>query len=219
MTMSGRMGLGKKSGFSKLRRFVREAPEVAEAALEHCDLCGEAIPPEHRHLLNISTRDIVCSCQACSILFHNEGAGEYRVITDRTLRLEDFDMSDAEWDGLGIPVNMAFFFHNSSEGRVMALYPSPAGPTESTLELTTWEDLEKRNPILESMKPDIEALLVNRVRDTREYFLAPIDKCYELVGVIRAYWRGLSGGREVAGEIEKFFDDLRSRSKTPKKDS
>jgi len=60
----------------------------------------------------------------------------------------------------------------------------------------------------------VEALLVNRVRGTREHFLVPIDECYRLVGLIRMHWRGLSGGREVWEEIEQFFEELRGRSKT-----
>jgi len=59
------------------------------------------------------------------------------------------------------------------------------------------------------MQADVEALLVNRSQDAREYFIAPIDKCYELVGTIRVHWRGLSGGDEVWRAIDKFFAQLR----------
>jgi len=59
----------------------------------------------------------------------------------------------------------------------------------------------------------VEALLLNRAGAAREYFLAPIDKCYELVGTIRVHWRGLSGGDDVWREIENFFAKLRSEAK------
>jgi len=62
------------------------------------------------------------------------------------------------------------------------------------------------------MEPDVEALLVNRLKGAREYYLTPIDKCYELVGLIRANWRGLSGGSEVWKEIAYFFDRLKAKS-------
>ena len=67
------------------------------------------------------------------------------------------------------------------------------------------------------MQPDIEALLVNRVGHAHEvsraeYFIAPIDECYRLVGLIRTNWKGLSGGSEVWGEIGRFFTDLRFRA-------
>ena len=209
------------STFSSLRRFAQEeseraAKEAAEAAQEHCDLCSEQIPPEHRHLLEVSTRQIMCACRPCSILFDSEAAseGRYRLIPDRHLFLEDFEMSDVQWESLRVPVDMAFFFHSTPAEKVVAFYPSPMGPTESLLKLSAWEELEAHNPVLKGMKRDVEALLVNRVRGTREHFLVPIDECYRLVGLIRMRWRGLSGGREVWEEIEQFFEELRKRSKT-----
>ncbi len=209
------------SAFSSLRQFAQEgsekaAAEATEAAQEHCDLCGEPIPPEHRHLLEVSTREMMCACRPCSILFDSEAAseGRYRLIPDRHLFLEDFEMSDVQWESLRVPVDMAFFFHSTPAEKVVAFYPSPMGPTESLLKLSAWEELETHNPVLKGMKRDVEALLVNRVRGTREHFLVPIDECYRLVGLIRMHWRGLSGGREVWEEIEQFFEELRKRSKT-----
>jgi hypothetical protein len=206
------------SAFSSLRRFAEEESEKAaeEVALEHCDLCGEPIPPEHRHLLEVSTREMMCACRPCSILFDREAAseGRYRLVPDRRLFLEDFEMSDAQWDSLRIPVDMAFFFYSTPAERVVAFYPSPMGPTESLLKLSAWEELERRNPVLGAMDRDVEALLVNRVRGAREHFLVSIDECYSLVGLIRTRWRGLSGGREVWEEIGRFFEELRERSKS-----
>ncbi len=209
------------STFSSLRRFAQEeseraAKEAAEAAQEHCDLCSEPIPPDHRHLLEVSTREIMCACRPCSILFDREAAseGRYRLIPDRRLFLEDFEMSDAQWESLRIPVDMAFFFYSTPAERVVAFYPSPMGPTESLLKLSAWEKLEENNPVLEGMERDVEALLVNRVRGAREHFLVPMDKCYSLVGLIRMHWRGFTGGQEVWEEIGRFFEELRERSKT-----
>ena len=214
------------SAFSSLRRFAEEesekaAKDVAEAVQEHCDLCGEPIPSEHRHLLEVSTREIKCTCRPCSILFDSEAAseGRYRLIPDRHLFLEDFEMSDARWESLRIPVDMAFFFYSAPAERVVAFYPSPMGPTESLLKLSTWEELEERNPVLKGMERDVEALLVNRARGAREHFLVPMDKCYSLVGLIRMNWRGLSGGRAVWEKIERFFEELRERSKTVTRES
>ena len=64
----------------------------------------------------------------------------------------------------------------------MAYYPGPAGATESLLPLDAWEALVSQNPPLQKLQPDVEALLVNRAGKARNYFIAPIDKCYELVG-------------------------------------
>ena len=211
------------SAFSSLRRFAQQESERAtavetrkQAAPESCELCSEPIPSEHRHLLNVSTREIMCACRPCSILFDREAAseGKLRLVPDRRLLLKDFEMSDVQWAGLRIPVDMAFFFYSTPVERVAAFYPSPMGPTESLLELSAWEDLEEGNPVLKGMERDAEALLVNRVRGAREHFLVPIDECYGLVGLIRIHWKGLSGGQTVWEEIDRFFETLRRRSKT-----
>ena len=209
------------SAFSSLRRFAQQGSEEAaagaiEAAQERCELCSEPIPPEHRHLIDVSTREIMCACRPCSILFDSEAAseGKYRLIPDRRLFLEDFEMSDVQWESLRIPVDMAFFFYSTPAEKVVAFYPSPMGPTESLLKLSTWKELEENNSVLKGMERDVEALLVNRVRGAGEHFLVPIDECYSLIGLIRTHWRGLSGGREVWEEIGRFFEVLRGRSKT-----
>jgi Family of unknown function (DUF5947) len=216
------------SAFSSLRRFVQEESEKAAetaqeqaAQEEHCELCSEPIPPEHRHLLNVSSREIMCACRPCSILFDREAAseGRYRVIPDRHLFLEGFEMSDAQWESLRIPVDMAFFFYSAPAERVVAFYPSPMGPTESLLKLSAWEELERCNPVLKGMERDVEALLVNRARGAREHFLVPMDKCYSLVGLIRMHWRGFTGGQEVWEEIGRFFEELRRRSKSVSRES
>jgi uncharacterized protein DUF5947 len=196
----------------KLMRLARQATVEREEQLERCDLCGEPIPAQHRHLLDVSTRELMCACQACRLLFERPAAGgggvHYRLVPDRRLRLDDFVMDDAAWARLRIPVDMAFFFHSTEAERVQAFYPGPMGATESLLELEAWEELERDNPVLETLEPDVEALLVNRARGARQYFVVPIDDCYRLAGLIRTRWRGLSGGEEVWKEIDGFFKEV-----------
>jgi hypothetical protein len=96
---------------------------------------------------------------------------------------------------------------------MQAYYPSPAGATESLLTLDGWAELGYANPALSSLLPDVEALLINRVGEHRDYFIAPIDRCYELVGLLRVHWRGLSGGTDVWERIGRFFDDLRTAAR------
>jgi uncharacterized protein DUF5947 len=109
---------------------------------------------------------------------------------------------------------MAFFFRSTPAERVGAFYPSPMGATESLLELDSWQELERANPVLRSMEADVEALLVNRAKGARQHFIVPIEDCYGLVGLIRTRWRGLAGGGEVWQEIDEFFERLAGRSKT-----
>jgi hypothetical protein len=182
---------------------------------ERCDLCAAPLPAEHRHLLDLDSRRLLCACRACSMLFDRRaaGGGHYRLLPDRRLRLDDFALDELVWEKLRIPVEMAFFFYSSAVERVVAFYPSPMGATESRLELTAWEQLRQDNPVLGSLEPDVEALLINRARGHRGQWVVPVDDCYRLVAVIRTRWRGLTGGKEVWTEIERFFEALDSRAR------
>ena len=100
-------------------------------------------------------------------------------------------------------------------GRVVAQYPSPGGAMESALDLEYWDAIAERNPVLKQLQPDVEALLVNRISHPAQYYRAPIDQCFRLVGIIRTHWRGLSGGAEVWSEIEHFFGELKRASEGP----
>jgi hypothetical protein len=110
---------------------------------------------------------------------------------------------------------VAFFFLNSSLGRVAAFYPGPAGATESELPLDTWAEVLEANPQLSTMQPDVEAFLV-RSKATQggtECYIVPIDACYELVGHLRTLWRGFDGGKEANAKLDAFFDDVSSRAR------
>jgi Family of unknown function (DUF5947) len=198
--------------FAALRQFAR-----AKRPVEHCELCSAGLAQEHPHLVEIAMRQIVCACEACATLFDGMAGSKYRRVSRRAQFLADFGMTDEQWEDLLIPINMAFFFRSSVESRTVTFYPSPAGAVESLLPLDAWAEIVQENAILNYLRPDIEALLVNRVGHAHEltpaeYYIAPIDDCYRLVGLIRANWKGLSGGSEVWAEIGRFFSELRARA-------
>jgi hypothetical protein len=198
----------------RLGRLTQRGADTGAEGAERCELCGNPMPGQHRHLLAVQTREVLCACRACSVLFDRRGAGggQYRLIPDRRLRLDDFELSDAAWERLRIPVDMAFFLAGSAAGRVMAFYPSPMGATESRLDLDAWDPVRSVNPVLAAMEPDVEALLVNRAKGARQYWLVGIDDCYRLVALIRTRWRGFTGGRDVWVEIDRFFGGLADRA-------
>jgi hypothetical protein len=208
-----------ESAFAALRQFARK-----RALVERCEMCSRELAADHEHLVEPASRKLICACGACAILFEGQAGTKYKRVPRRVLFLRDFQLSDGQWDGLMVPIEMAFFFKSTPQEKVIALYPSPAGPTESLLPLDTWTDIVEMNPVLNEMESDVTALLVNRVGHARgvvpaEYYLVPIDECYKLVGLIRTHWRGLSGGTEVWREIGAFFAALKKRAGFVEEDS
>ncbi len=187
-----------------LRRFV------GSPAAERCELCGSGLDAAHQHLVEPASRRLLCACESCVGKIAAAPNGEYRIVSSGARLLADFHMTDAEWDALRLPIDMAFLFHSTPDGRPVALYPGPAGATESLLSLDAWEQLVASNPALAHLEPDVEALLVNRIDGAREYYRVPIDRCFALVGLIRTRWRGLSGGAEAWQAIRQFFAELRT---------
>jgi hypothetical protein len=179
-----------------LMRLAQRSVVEREATLERCELCGAPIAAEHRHVLELATRDVKCSCTPCSILF--ERTEKLRLIPTDVYRLDDLEL---DWEALRLPVDIAFFFR--AGGAMKAFYPSPMGPTESLLEVDV--------PV--ALEDDVEALLVNRVRGARRQWIVPIDVCYALVGLIRVHWRGFTGGAEVWRELDRFYEGLDRRSR------
>lgn len=198
-----------------LQRIRQSPPPEVVRAGERCELCTEPIADDHGHLVDVQARSLLCACRGCYLLFTSEGAGgrHYRAVPDRYLDFPDFELSPAQWDSLQIPVSVAFFFVNSTLGRVAAFYPGPAGATESELSLDTWEEVVSANPTLATLEPDVEAFLVRAGRRTGapECFLVPIDACYELVGRLRRSWRGFDGGQQAHQDLEAFFAGVKAR--------
>jgi hypothetical protein len=207
--------LPKASAFATLRQFARKRNENVET----CEMCSRELASEHAHLLETANRKLICACEACAILFSGNQNLKFKRVPRDVRFLSDFRLTDAQWDSLMMPIEMAFLYYSTPHGKIVAYYPSPAGPTESLLSLDTWNDVIQENVILNELRTDVEALLVNRVGAGRgvnpEYYMVPIDECYKLVGLIRMHWRGLSGGTEVWREVGQFFAELKAKAGVP----
>jgi hypothetical protein len=195
---------------------LRRRPTVASPG-ERCEMCGEGIPDDHGHVVDLDSRRLLCACRACYLLFTSTGAGggRRRAVPRRYASVSDFSVDGRVWDALQIPVGIAFFVRASRpEGgeEVSAFYPGPAGATESLLPLDAWEEVVTANPVLAGVEPDVEAVLVRLLQGAAECFVVPVDACYELVGNLRRLWRGFDGGSEARSYLSQFFDDLRRRT-------
>lgn len=237
---------------------------------EVCHLCASPLPDEHRHLVEVVERNLVCACRGCALLFEQHGgrggrgggldsgngrsvgdrsdggsgrsAGgdvRYRTVPERYRQFDQFRLRLDQWAALRIPVDLAFVMWDSHQDRPVALYPSPAGATESELALTSWGEMVAANPVLADLAPDVEAVLMRVAADGQpdggdgrtaeghgqrvagnvpetgmvEAWIVPVDRCYELVGHLRLNWRGFGGGAEVRDGIDEFFAEVRARAK------
>jgi hypothetical protein len=180
---------------------------------ERCHLCGGALAAEHRHVIDRVGRALACACAACASLCE-EPRGRWRALPGRVVTDPAFALDEAAWAELGVPVRLAFLFFNSSVGRWIALYPSPAGAVEATLDgQDPLAPLARASTLARVVQPDVEALLVRgRPRGGFQLMLVPIDACYRLVGRVRTHWQGLHGGDRAWAEIDAFFDELETQA-------
>lgn len=58
-----------ESAFSALQQFARK-----RKAVERCEMCGRELAPEHEHLVEPANRRLMCTCEACTILFEGRPA-------------------------------------------------------------------------------------------------------------------------------------------------
>ncbi|WP_371673278.1 DUF5947 family protein [Streptomyces sp. NBC_00289] len=198
---------GPRPGVSGLRRFLAERPP----AQERCELCAVTVAEsDHRHLVDVEQRALVCACVPCALLMQQPGAaaGRFRAVPARYLTDPGHHLDDRAWEALQIPVGVAFFFHNAALDRLVALYPSPAGATESELEPATWTEVLGGSRLTALLESDVEALLLRRTDGRCECYLVPIDICYELVGRMRLLWQGFDGGAEARAALDAFFENV-----------
>ncbi|WP_432006164.1 DUF5947 family protein [Streptomyces parvus] len=195
-----------------LAQFTRRPPPPGE----RCELCGEPLPDEHRHLVDTTRRSLKCSCPPCHLLFTRPGAGQgrFRAVPDRYLTDPAFTLDGDGWNRLQIPVGLAFFFRNSALDRFAAFYPSPAGATESELDPATWDTVIGTTRLAGLLEDDVEALLLHAERaEPATCTLVPIDVAYELVGRMRLHWKGFDGGAEARAALAEFFGRVESRAR------
>ncbi len=189
---------------------TRRAGGPPASTVERCDICHAPLPDDHRHMLHLVERRIVCACEACWALY--SGEAEYRPTGMRTVWLDEFQCPEEIWAAFQIPIGLAFLMRSTVTESVVAFYPSPAGATESELTLEAWDALVALNPTLEQLESDAEALVVNRITEPAQYAIIPIDQCYALVGLIKSRWEGISGGDAVEQAVPEFFAAIRSRA-------
>ena len=196
-----------------LRQFARR-PRAAE----RCELCSLEIASEHPHLIEPVARKLVCSCDACALLFSGRADARFKRVPRQVRLLANFQI-------VRCPVGQSD--DSDQHGILFPQQPggngwSPCIPVRLARRsrCSRWRPgvrSRRRIQQIEKMESDVEALLVNRIGHARgftgaEYYVLPIDQCFKLVGLIRSQWRGFSGGTEVWQKIAEFFAELRANA-------
>lgn len=123
------------TALASLRRFVRP-----RAVRERCGLCDAELADDHSHPVELSTRRLVCAYEPCAILFSGPGGTKYRRVPRRVRFLPDFRLTDEAWEGLQLPIHLAFFLH-STHWRGLS-----GGPAAWAVIGRFFEGLKERSP-------------------------------------------------------------------------
>ncbi len=175
-----------------------------------CEFCTNTLDGRRRNLFDTTSGAVSCARPSCGVLFdHGDGGGRRKFIRSRPRRLDDFALDDLAWITLGVPVGLAFFVRDGASGAVTVFYPDPIGIMRTEVDPECWKTISEPNPVLSDMDSDVEALLIDRLREPAEYWLLPLDECQRLTAVLRTHWRGFGGGTEVYEHIDRFFARLR----------
>ena len=139
-------------------RFRPPRPEPRPG--EACELCGEALGHQHRHVVHLDHRSLLCVCRACYLLFTRDGAagGRYRAVPQRYAPDPSVPSERGAVGGLEIPVGVAFFFRNSQADQVCGLLPQPGRRHRVHARPPVWDEVLAANPSMAEAQSDVEAV-------------------------------------------------------------
>jgi hypothetical protein len=110
---------------------------VGSPTTEQCELCRSRLGATHPYLVEPAIRRLLCACESCVGKIAAAPCNEYQIVPGGARLLPDFQMTDAEWDALRLPIDMAFLFHSTPAGRPVAV----------TISNTLWLLRQPRQPV------------------------------------------------------------------------
>ncbi|HEX4342654.1 MAG TPA: DUF5947 family protein [Verrucomicrobiae bacterium] len=165
---------------------IEEKPVLVKLEVpEHmaCIFCSAALDSPPIHVFEVATRKLAAACHHCATEVAHVAGGPFKAIPHETRPLLDFHLPQILWDKFELPAHKTFVFYSTATAKMMAVTPTTDGLIESTVCRDQWKAVIEANPVLEDMRPDVEAFLILETGETREYFIAPIDVCYSLVNI------------------------------------
>ena len=172
-----------------VKRFAR-----GDAKADVCDLCAAALPEPHEHLLEPAPRQLRCVCQSCAWLFPRSGSARYLRLRTRVRLVPGMRVDDATLRALEIPVRLAFVVPSRVHDSVFATYPNAHGATESVVPAAAWREVVRALPDGFAIEPDVEGLLIDHLGGRTDSYLASVDVCHAVVGLLRRHGAAASGG-------------------------
>jgi hypothetical protein len=175
-----------------LRRFTLRDNKRALARdtepLEHCELCATPLHAAHDHLLDPQARGVFCACSACAVLFPDGDttAARYVRVRSRVAALPHAAVSEHDLVALGAPVRLAVLCPSTLHDALFMVYPSAAGPVESRASLKTWRAIAAKQPGLEAVQHDRDAVIADLRTPSRAALHVSLDVAYELLGTLKA---------------------------------
>ena len=173
-------------------------PASAVDADEWCELCGAGLPSDHRHLIQLDERRLLCACETCWSVPPASRRPPGRSLGPQWLR--DFDLPDAPWASFGILIGLAFFTRTGDPERLLLFLPEsrsrgcPDGAPHSTK--SSCQRVRAMNPGARAPRAGL------RSSDRQPHGRAPSPRpshgsttAHRLVGMIKTSWgKGSRGG-------------------------
>jgi hypothetical protein len=161
---------------------LRFPPMISGTVTQHsCRFCSAPLESYANPLFEVATQRIVPACDKCASLFLRNDGRPFKLIPRQTRALENFQMPDVSGEAFSLAVGVTFIFYSTGAARLLAVYRSAFTTVETIVPRETWKAMVEANPALEEMRPDVEGLLIISTLNFREYCIAPIDVCYNLV--------------------------------------
>ena len=181
---------------------------------ERCEMCSAPVADEHQHVVDVQSRSADVHLPALLPAVHRP-AGR-RCATARsptatcpspasgsTRRTGTTCRSPSGWRSCSATARRS---GSSRSTRARPARPSPSSP------LDAWERVVAANPGARHRAARRRGAAGPRGEpgDGRgvHCHVVPIDACYELVGRMRATWRGFDGGQEARAALDEFFDEV-----------
>ena len=188
----------------------QQPPPVA--AGERCEMCSAPVADEHQHVVDVNSRSLMCTCRAVLPAVHRpEAQLRYRAVPDRYLAFPGFVLGRPTGTTCRSRSGWRSCSSNTAQDRVVAFYPSPAGATESELSMEAWDRVLEANPGLDTVLPDVEALLVRGIGRTTASAAtwSRSTRATSWSAGCGCTWRGFDGGQEARAGARRVLRDGR----------